>query len=518
MTMNAKTIRRLGTTFLGVLALNAAPMALAQDEFPAEPPAGSEPRDFTLPDAETYTLRASGVQVTLVPYGRVPKATIRAVVRAGNLNDGDKTWIADLTAAMMEEGAGGKSASELALEAATMGGDLNIGVGLDRTFAVMDVLAERAPDAMKLIADVIQRPNFPESELDRRRADLVRNVSIARTQAQAQASEAFAAILYPDHPYGDTLPDDGQLESYTMEAVKAFHAENFGGKRTHIYVVGQFDRRAVKRAIKSAFGKWESGPEPLVMPPEMNESPDVVLIDRPGAPQSTIRLGKRVPPLDGSVDLEAANTLLGGYFSSRITRNIREDKGYTYSPFSQVATRYKAANWQQNADVTSEATGPALGEILKEIRTLQAEAPGAAELEGIKNYMNGLFVIRLASRGGVANQLAFVDLHELGDDYLSSYVSKITALTGEDLVTAARDHLDIDAMSLAVVGPIDMVRDQLGALPAIADRLPKAPGMMDALEDAAGDATDRMMDEADRMKDTAKDAVMDKMKEQDPRN
>lgn len=443
--------------------------AAAQEKEP--PPAGGEPRDFSLPKIESYALR-NGVKVTLVPYGRVPKATVRAVVRAGNLNDDGQTWIADFTAAMMEEGAGGKSAAEIATLAAGMGGDFNLGVGLDQTFAVMDVLSDSAPDAAELIADVLQHPNFPESELEKVRADLIRNVSIARTQAQAQAGEAFAAIIYPDHPYGDTLPDDGQLEGYTLDDVKAFHAANFGGARTHVYVVGQFDRRKMRRAIRNAFGKWEEGPAPLKLSSEPNEGTSVVLIDRPGAPQSTIRLGKRVPAIDGSVDLAAANTLLGGYFSSRITRNIREDKGYTYSPGSQVALRYKAANWQQNADITSEATGLALVEILKEIRRMQDEPISDAELQGIKNYMNGIFVLQLASRGGMANRLSFVNLHELGTEYLESYVGKVQALTKADFQNATKTHLPIDEMSLVVVGPLDSVRGQLEALPDFADRLP----------------------------------------------
>lgn len=437
------------------------------------PPAGSEPRDFALPKIETYALR-NGMKVTLVPFGRAPKATVRAVVRVGNLNDGENTWMADLTNALMKEGAGGKTASEIAMMAASMGGDFSLGADLDQTYAVMDVLNESAPDAIALIADVLQRPNLPEDQLEKVRADLIRNASVARTQAQAQASEAFYAAIYPDHPYGDTLPDEGQLESYTIEDVNAFYAENFGGARTHLYVVGQFDRRKVRRAIKDAFGKWESGPAPLILEAETNDERIVELIDRPGAPQSTIRLGKRVPPIGQEVDILAANTLLGGYFSSRITRNIREDKGYSYAPSSFLALRYKAANWQQDADVTAESTGAALSEILNEIRRLQNEPPSQAEVLGIKNYMNGIFVLQLASRGGVASRLSYVNLHDLGAAYLESYVGNVQSLTAEDFQNAAKEHLPIDEMSLVIVGPLDSVRSQLETVSEFAADLPEA--------------------------------------------
>ena len=468
-----KMIARAGALVAASVCLLAiSPVQALEKE---EPPVGSEPKGFELPKIEKYNLR-NGVEVTLVPYGRVPKATVRAVVRSGNLNDGDKTWIADLTTEMMQEGANGQSSAELAVVAAGMGGNLNIGAGADRTFALIDVLSERAPDAVGLLADVLQRPNFPEGELQRVKENLIRNVSVARTRPQSIANQSFRAILYPDHPYGRTLPQDGQIEAYTLDDVKAYHGENFGGARTSIYVVGNFDRRKVKREIKKAFGKWEKGNPPLDLPSSANQEPSIVLVDRAGAPQSTIRLGKRVPALDGTQALEAADTLLGGYFSSRITRNIREDKGYTYSPRSFVSNFYKAANWEQDADISSEATGPALAEIFKEIQTLQNEAPTEDELQGIKNYMNGIFVIQLASRGGMANQLSFVDLHGLGTEYLENFVNEIQGLSADDLKNAAKTHLEIDDMSLVVVGPLDSVRGQLEALPEIADRLPAVEG------------------------------------------
>ncbi len=445
--------------------------AVAQEK--EQPPAGSEPRGFSLPNIETYSL-SNGVNVTLVPYGRAPKVAIRAVIRVGNLNDGDTPWIADLTAQMMGEGAAGRSAPVLALEAARMGGDLNIGVGLDETFVTMDVLSESAADAIGLMADVVQRPDLPESEFARIQQNLLRNISVAATRPSTIAQNGFMKSIYPGHPYANAvLPDAEDFSALTLEQVRSFHQQNFGGARTHIYVVGQFDKRKVRGAIRKAFRKWDEGPAPLVLIPEMPDAPQITLIDRPGAVQSTIRLGKRVPALDRSVELEAADTILGGYFSSRITRNIREDKGYTYSPNSAVSVEYKSAYWRQNADITSEATGPALAEVVKEIRGLQDERPPEDELQGIKNYMNGIFVIRLASRGGMAGQLSYVNLHELGVDYLENYVATVQGLTAEMVQAAANDHLSVDDMSLTVVGDLTSVRPQLEELPDLKDRLPE---------------------------------------------
>lgn len=452
-------------------ALAAADGALAGET----PPPGGEPRAFTLPALETYALR-NGVSVTLAPFGSVPKATIRAVVRVGNLNDGDKPWIADLTAGMMQEGAGGESAAAIATRAASLGGDFNLGVGLDETFATMDVLSENAPDAVSLIAAVLQRPDFPASEFEKVRRNNLRDLSVASSVPQTMADSAFAKLVYPGHPYAEAvLPDAGKVGAITLDDVRSFHAANFGAQRVHIYIIGKFDRAKVKSAIRKEFGKWAKGPAPLAAPPAEAAAPSVALIDRPGAVQSTVRLGKRVPPIDQSMDIEAADTMLGGYFSSRITRNIREDKGYTYSPNSAVSTEYKAAYWRQAADITTEATGAAIAEVLKEIRGLQSAAPAATELQGVKNYMNGIFVIQLASRGGMAGRLSYVDLHGLGAGYLENYVTAVSALTAEGVQRAALDHFDIGEMSLVVAGDLKTVRPQLLQLPEFADKVPPAP-------------------------------------------
>lgn len=470
------SVRTLITIAAAGLALQSLPALAEHHEGP--PPVG-EAKPFSLPKIETYSLR-NGLTVTLVPYGNVPKTVVRAVVRVGNLNDGDAPRISDMTGGMMSEGAGDRSAGEVARAAAAMGGDLNIGVGLDQTTVTMDVLSDAAPGAIELISDVLQRPTMPEAEFERVKQNALRDLSVAQSQPGDIATNAFVGNVYPDHPYAAAiLPNPDDVGAITLDDVNAFHDANFGAARTNIYVVGKFDRRAVRNAIKKQFGKWDKGAAPFVDVPGDGAGPEIILVDRPGAVQSTIRLGKRVPPIDQSVDLAAVNTMLGGYFSSRITRNIREDKGYTYSPRSTVSNEYKASYWNEQADITSEATGPALTEIIKEITSLQTEGPNEGELQGVKNYMNGIFVIRLASRAGVAAQLSNVDLHGLGTEYLEKYVSRVSALTDESVQSAAATHLAIDDMTLVVVGDLATVTSQLEAVDALKDRLPEEDGAAD---------------------------------------
>jgi zinc protease len=331
------------------------------------------------------------------------------------------------------------------------------------------VLSEHGAKAVAMISDVLRRPTLPESELERIKRDFDRELALARTQPQSLAREAFLGVLYPDHPYGRVYPSEAQLRAYTIDDVRRFHGSNFGAARTRLYVAGRFDRAALEAAIDQTFGDWERGPAPVNVPPNPIARAQVKLIDRPDAPQSTILLG--IPTIDPShpsfMNVSVMNTLLGGSFSSRITLNIRESKGYTYSPNSQVSARYRSGYWVEQADVTTDVTGPALKEIFAEIDRLRKEPPSPAELKGIQNYRAGVFVIQNSTRGALIGQLAFIDLHGLPDEYLTCFVERVYAFTPEQISAAAREHIRPEAMTLVVVGDLKKIRAQLEALPQV---------------------------------------------------
>ncbi|HVF50431.1 MAG TPA: pitrilysin family protein [Pyrinomonadaceae bacterium] len=443
----------------------ATPALLAQQTPPAKqtPPEGGPPRAFTLPKKETFTLK-NGMRVTLVPYGVVPKVTVSARVRAGNLNESaEQVWLSVITGSMLKEGTTTRTAEQIAQEAARMGTGINVGVGADQTSLTGDVLAEFGPQLVALLADIMQRPTLPASELARMKNDRLRQLSIARTQPGALANERFRQLLYPNHPYGRMYPTEAMINAYTIEDIQKFYRDNFGAARTNLYVAGRFDAAAMRKAITQAFEGWARGSDPLTSIPKPVSTRGFGFIDRPGATQSTIYLGLPIlnPANPDYVALQVTDALLGGSFASRITSNIRESKGYTYSPYSQVSTRYRDAYWVQIADVTTNVTGPSLKEIFYEIERLQKTPPTAEELQGIKNYLAGVFVLQNSSRVGVINQLAFADLHGLDDNFLNSYVQKIFAVTPQDVQRIARTHMVNDRMTLVVVGDKSKIAEQL---------------------------------------------------------
>jgi zinc protease len=452
--MNTLSLRRI--IVAGILSIATATYA---QQTPPEP---APARPFTVPTPTQFTL-PNGLTATFIDFGSVPKVTIALAVRVGALNDGEQTWLSDLTAELMKEGTESKTAEELADAAAAMGGQISISVGSDQTTLSIDVLSEFAPDALALLAEVLTAPRFPEQELPRIRANFVRNLSVQLASPQAQAEAAFAALLFPNHPYGKVFPTREQLESYTIADVRDYYARNFGAQRTRLYVAGKFDHSKLETAARRHLGGWREGPFALtLLAPPLSE-PVTKLLDRPGAPQSTLRVGTRViDPTDPEfMWLSVTNTLLGGVLTSRITMNLREDKGWAYSPHSSLGTYFRHAVWAEQADVKAESTGPAVQEIYNEIERLQREAPASEELKATQNYRNGIFVMSNASRAGLIGQFAFMDLHGLPTEWLTTFVERLYAVTPEQVSQAARKHLDPSRLSVVVVGDLATVRPQL---------------------------------------------------------
>ncbi len=449
--------------------LLVAPVTLSAQSYPPQPDPGAT-RAFRLPQTQSFTL-PNGLEVTLVPYGVAPKTVISLQIDAGNLNEGNQVALADLAGEMLREGAAGRSSEQIAVAAAGMGDQLAINVGQDATTLQLNILSEHVADAVQLIADVATRPDLPAGEFDRVRQNLARSIAVARSQPQPVAEAVLARAYYGDHPYGRVLPAEEQLAAYTIDDVRRFHRDNFGARRARLYVAGRFDAAAVRGAIEQAFSGWAAGAEPLRLPPAPRTGPQVLLVDRPGAPQSTLRIAfpAPAPGTEGDVDMQVMNALLAGAFTSRITQNIREDKGYTYSPGASVSRHPGEARWTFQADVTTADTGAALREVFAEIRRLQTEAPPVEEARGMGTWLAGGFILANASPAGLIQSLASRDLYGLPANWLDTYVPAVLAVDAARISAAATRRLPLDRMTIVVVGDLGAVRPQLEALPELRD-------------------------------------------------
>jgi zinc protease len=427
------------------------------------PPEGGAPKDFKLPAKKTDKLR-NGLSTTMVQYGAIPKVNINVIIKTGNVHEGpNEVWLADLTGNLMREGTTSMDFKTIARKVAAMGGEVNVSTGLNQMTISGSVLSEYAPQLVKILADIVMNPAFPTSEIERLKNDMKRQVNVQKAVPQNQATEKFRSIIYKDHPYGRYYPTEEMVTSYTVENIRSFYQKNVGAKRTVVYAVGKFNEDEVQKAISEVFASWKSGPEVNYPPATPVRTNEVALIDRPNAPQTTIILG--LPTLDPShkdyLPLQVTNSLLGGSFGSRITSNIRENKGYTYSPFSTINNGHRVAIWYEQADVTTEHTGAALQEIANEIKKLQTEPPSKDELKGIQNYEAGIFVLQNSSPGGIINQLNFIDFHGLDESYLTDRVKNIFNVTPEKVQQLARDYFKYEDMTLVLVGDKKQLDNQI---------------------------------------------------------
>ncbi|GAB3642424.1 M16 family metallopeptidase [Spirosoma arcticum] len=427
------------------------------------PPEGGKPKDFTLPKRQAITLD-NGLKASLVPYGDVPKVTVSIQVRTGNMHEkANEVWLSDLLAQLIQEGTTSRTAQALSEEVARMGGSISVYSNFNSMVLSGSVLSEYAPALVSLLADVLMNPKLPASELERLKANLKRDLTVEKSRPQSQANEKFAAAMYPDQPYGRIYPTEEMLTSYDLAKVRGFYDAQFGAQRTQVYVAGKFDQGAVEKAIRTSLGSWRKGPEPNIPIAKPATGKGFALVDRPSAPQSTLIVG--LPMIDPSqpdyVSMVVTNSLLGGSFGSRITSNIRENKGYTYSPYSSINTYYRGATWTERADVTTANTGASLNEIMKEVNLMRSTPPSKAELTGIQNYESGIFVLRNSNPGGIINQLSFVDFHGLDDSYLSNYVKNVMAVTPEQVQQTTQKYINPQTMTVIVVGDRSKVESQL---------------------------------------------------------
>jgi len=438
------------------------PRSEAQKELP---PKGGPAKDFRL-SAKSSGKLSNGLKTTFVNYGDIPKVTIRLIIATGGIHEEEnQNGLAELTAEMLRQGSTTMNFKVLSDKVARMGGALEVYSSKEAVTINGSVLSEFAADLIKIIADILINPAFPESEIERLKDNLKRQLAVNQTVPQSIAWDRFSRTIFGNTSLGRVFSKREIINGFTKTKVADFYTRNFGASRSSVYVVGIFDSVKVKDAIANSLTAWNAGPPPFTPPIKHVAKRDTIIIDRKNSPQTTVILGlATIPPNDKDyIGLEVLDALLGGAFGSRIVRNIREDKGYTYSPYSELVNRKGVSIWSQNADITTEHTIDALKEIDKEIRTLQQTPPPGDELKGVQNYLSGLFVLRNSSPGGIINQLNFLDKHGLPDSYLNDYVKNINKITPREITAAAKKYIDLSKMTVIMVGNKDIITKQIEA-------------------------------------------------------
>jgi zinc protease len=372
--------------------------------------------------------------------------------------------LADMTATMVRTGTAKRPSRQIEEDLRRLGADLSSSAGQDTSAIAFAGLSEFAQPLLGLVNELAREASFPEAEFERERRQKLEEVKLERTQPGFLAGERLRKLLFGDHPYAKISSSEAKVAAYTREELQSIYRESYTPENALLLLVGDFEPSAMLGMIEKIFAPW-SGKKPAVPQMAAPANPRgrrVYLVHVPGAVQTQILCGchsitRKNPDW---IRLGLTNSLYGGAFNSRLVMNIREAKGYTYSPRSSVTPLQQHGYFSVSAAVRNEVVAASLTEIFYEMDKLRSLPVPEPELADAQNYLSGVFSMGLATQDGLLSQIATVALNDLPDDYLETYREKVRALQPADLRATAQKYFDSANMQIVVVGDRSKIEQQ----------------------------------------------------------
>ncbi len=419
------------------------------------------PASFQLPN---------GLTVLINERPGLPIVAMNLVLKTGSgANPTDRPGLANFTAAMLDEGTDSRSALQIANDVAQLGGSLTTASTMDSSQVSGASLKRTFPDMLALLADVVRHPSFPAEEVERQRASRLASLVQQRDSANAVASAVMAAALYgPANPYGFTeLGTEASNKTTTTDDLKRFWSQNFVPNNAALVVSGQVTAAELRPLVEKAFGDWQKGTPAAPTPgaPAMT-SARLVLVDKPGAPQTQLRVATiGVPRATPDYEpIRIMNEVLGGLFSSRINLNLREAHGYTYGASSQFVFRREAGPFVVGTGVRTDVTAPAVSEILKELKRMRETFVSPEELTLAKDSFVRSLPADFETSSSVNASTANIYLYDLGLDYYTKFGERVSAVNADQVKGVSQKYLPLDKMIVIAVGDRAKVGPELQKL------------------------------------------------------
>jgi zinc protease len=420
------------------------------------PPAPGRAKDVHFPEYFEHTL-PNGLKVIVYEQKKLPTVSFHIVAHGGSVCDGATPGLASMAAELLTKGTPSRNATTIVEEVEYYGASLGSGAGWDSCSAGVSLLGRHLTPVVEVLADVVRHAAFPEEEVERLKNQRLASLMQRKANPASLAYDHFCAAVYGSHPYA--FPSDGVEESVAAmerDALAAFHRARFSPEHSFIVAVGDVSPEQTLEVAQRFFGDWLSCGEPLPEPPPLQTpvSSRVLIVDRPGAVQSSIIAGHAGIARNNPdfIRVSLMNTIFGGYFGSRLNMNLREDKGYTYGAHSRFDARMQAGPFSASAEVRNEVTEAAVEEIRKEIIRLCEDSVPEQELTAVKNYITGNFPIQIETPAQVAQRIITIELYGLEKTYYNSYNSKVLAVTAEEIRQAARTYLQPDRLIIVAAG------------------------------------------------------------------
>ncbi len=446
----------------------AAASAGASAAAPATPvvvPAVGKPRPLRLPSFGDHTLR-NGLRVLVARRTGIPRFEARLVVPVAHGGVGEGARLRVLTETLVA-GTPTRTSREIAEELQALGGGLGSSADAEQLVLGGSCLSVNRRPFLSLVGEVVREACFPSDEVAIERDRVVQEIALLRSQPGVVASDALLRRLYGNHAYGQGTPDPDAVSAVRPSALRALHDSRVRPGHAVLVIVGDVDVHRAIDDVEEAFGPWAPGEafRELRKPRVTTPSP-VLLVDRPGAVQSNIRIGGRALPRSDPQypALALAVTVFGGYFTSRLNDNIREQKGYTYGAHSRVEHRKATAQLTVAADVGRDVTAASLVEIGYELGRMVALPVGQGELDAARRYVQGTLAMGIQTQAGLASFIATVVSAGLGVEYLREYPAALEKVTVDQVLEAAQRYLTPTGLTTVVVGDAAAVGPSVRAL------------------------------------------------------
>ena len=433
-------------------------------------PAPLPPRPYQFPRFERRLL-PNGMQLVVAPVRKLPIATVVALVDAGAVSDEPgREGVAELTAQLLLEGTLTSEGADLVERFELLGASVDASTDWDGALVTLTALTEHLNAAVTLLGEVLRSPSFPKREVERLKGERLAELLQLRTEPRGLADEMLTRVLYEPssryaHPEGGS---EQSVKAITRADVQRFYSARYCAGAVTLIIVGDISVDEAERLAHRTFADWKGTAPPAV---RTSDTPARVqravhIVAKPDAPQSELRLGNVGLPRSHPDYYSAVvmNAVLGGLFSSRINLNLREAHGYTYGAFSHIDWRRQAGPFVVSTAVASEVTAPAAKEALSEIERIRNERISSAELSLATSYLDGVFPIRYETTDAIAGALATLVRYELPDDFYDTYRQKVRAVTTDEVLRVAREHLHPAALQMLVVGDPENIQPQLEAM------------------------------------------------------
>jgi len=411
------------------------------------------------------------MRLVVASVPKLPLVSIRAVIDAGASAERDaQDGVAALTAQLLLEGAAGLDGAALTDRFERIGTSADAHADWDAATVSLTVLAERLPEALALVRDLLRAPDFPDREVARLRDERLAELLQLRAEPGALADEHLSRAVYaPTARYA--TPAGGSAASVralTRDVVRGFYAERYRPATTTLVMAGDVSVDRAEELARTLFGDWHGDVGPTTAR-AVDASPSTRItrvIAKADAPQSEVRVGHAGLPRSHPDYFAATvmNAVLGGLFSSRINLNLREQHGYTYGAFSAFEWRRAAGPFVIQTAVKSDVTDAAVREILHEVERMRSEEISADELTLATSYLDGVFPIRYETTSAIATALSNLVIHDLPEQFYDDYRARVRAVTTHDVLRAAQQHLHPDRLRIVVVGDPGVIATPLSEI------------------------------------------------------